>query len=190
MKKYILYKISRQIIKLFMYLYRPTIIGKENIPLNGKCILAGNHTNNLDSLLLISITKRNIRFLAKKELFKGIFKPLFLLLGIIPVDRNKKDEKAKNKAKEALENNELICIFPEGTINRTNNTILQFKYGTVSFASATSSPIVPFIITGKYKIFRKKIKIKFLPAYNLETNNLEIENKKLMEKIKKELESE
>ena len=190
MKKYTLYRIARPILKTFMKIYRPKIINKENIPKEGKCILVGNHTSNLDPLLIISSTKRTIRFLAKKEIHKGVLKRLFISAGTIPVDRSKKDETAKSKAKEALKNNELICLFPEGTINRTNNTVMPFKYGSVSFASETNSPLVPFIITGKYKLFRKNIKIKFLPAYTLETTDLTKENNKLMNTIKKELERE
>lgn len=189
--KYMLYRIARPIIKIFMKLtYKIEIINESVIPLEGKCILAGNHTNNLDSLLLISATKRTIRFLAKKEMHKGVLGPLFISAGTIPVDRTRKDENAKQKALEALNNGELICVFPEGTINRTKDTIMPFKYGVVSFANKTNSPIIPFTITGKYKVFRKNVKIKFLKAYKLETNDLEKENKKLMKIIKEELESE
>ena len=68
----LLYKILRPIITfLFKMLYRPKILGNENIPKTGRIILAGNHTNNLDCAMLISSTKRNIHFLAKAELFKG-----------------------------------------------------------------------------------------------------------------------
>lgn len=192
MKKYILYKIARPFIKIFMNVfYRVEIIDSENIPKNGKCILAGNHTNNLDALLLMSSTKRTIRFMAKKELHKGILRYLFKSAGTISVDRSKKDEEAKIKAIKALNNNELLGIFPEGTINRKKeDLILPFKYGTVSFASKTSSPILPFIITGEYKMFKKNIKIKFLKPYKLETNNLENENIKLMNIIRKELKNE
>lgn len=192
MKKYILYKIARPFIKIFMiFTYKINIIGKENIPNEGKCILAGNHTNNLDALLLMSSTKRVIRFMAKKELHKGILGYLFKSAGTIPVDRSKKDEEAKNKAIDALNNNELVGIFPEGTINRKKeDLILPFKYGTVSFANKTSSPIVPFIISGEYKPFKKNIKIKFLKPYKLEDNNLENENIKLMNIIRSELEND
>ena len=173
MKKYILYKIARPIIKTFM-----------NITFR---IEVGNHTSYLDPLLLISSTKRTIRFLAKKEIHKGILKNIFISAGTIPVDRSKKDKNAKIKTKEALLNKELVCIFPEGTINRTKDLILPFKYGTVSFASITNTDIIPFIITGKYKLFQKNIKIKFLPPYKIQTQDLKKENENLMEIIKKEL---
>ena len=75
MKDPIFYKLVRPIVKGLIYLlYRPKIIGKENIPKNGSIILAGNHTNNFDCLLLISSTKRCIHFLAKDSLYKGIKK--------------------------------------------------------------------------------------------------------------------
>ncbi len=190
MRSYTLYKIARPFITLYMKIfYKVQIIGNENINKNESTILVGNHTNNLDSLLIISSTKRNIRFLAKKELFKGLFKSLFLKSGLIPVDRNKKNPEAKEIAKKALENNEVICIFPEGTINRTENIILPFKYGAVSLASKTNSSLTPFVIKGKYKLFKKSITITYLKPYKLE-NDLEKENKKLMSLIKGELKNE
>ena len=85
------YKIVRPILKfLFLNIYRPKIIGSENIPKESRIILAGNHTNNFDCVLLMSSTKRCIHFLAKVELFKGFKKVIFSNLGLIPVDRSKK----------------------------------------------------------------------------------------------------
>lgn len=189
MKKYLLYRIGRPIIKVFMKtVYKIEVINSDNIPKNGRCILAGNHTNYFDAPLLISSTKRPIRFMAKKEIHKGIMKYILTSSGTIPVDRSKKDESAKSEAIKALKQDELICLFPEGTINRTDDIIMPFKYGAVSFADKTDSPIVPFIIKGEYKRFKKSVKIKFLRPYKLKTSNLEEENKILMNKVKKELE--
>ena len=189
MKRYLLYRIARPIITLFMKtIYRLEIVNQKNIPTKGRCILAGNHTNNLDALVLISSTKRTIRFMAKKEIHKGIFKHIFKSAGTISVNREIKDKSSRIEAKKALENNEVLGIFPEGTINKSNKTILPFKYGTVSFAQKTSSPITPFIITGSYKPFKKSIKIEFLPSYLTQSNELTEENEKLMNIIKHKLE--
>ena len=69
-----LYIIVRPIITLlFKILFHPRIIGRNNIPMNGSVVLGGNHTSNLDCLLLISSTKRKIHFLAKDSLIKGKF---------------------------------------------------------------------------------------------------------------------
>ena len=71
-------------------------------------------------LLLISSTKRCVHFLAKIELFKGNKKIFFKNLGIIPVDRKRKNPEAIEKANEYLKENKIIGIFPESTINKTD----------------------------------------------------------------------
>lgn len=190
MKNPVLYRITRPIIKiLFHILYRPTYIGLENIPLDKPCILAGNHTNYLDCLLLISATKRTIHFLAKDDLIKGPKKIIFKNMGIIPVNRKTHNKEALKIAKDILRKNQIIGIFPEGTINRTDQTILPFKMGAVKMANDTNSYLIPFTIKGSYQLFKKKITLKVYPPYFV-TNNLEQENQKLMKKIKKELKKE
>ena len=186
--KYILYRIVRTLgYPIFLLLYRPEFEGRNNIPKSGSVILAGNHTNNLDAVIMIAGPKRVVHMLAKKELFKSkISNAFFRSMGCIPVDRKIHDENAKSEAIEVLKNNEVIGIFPEGTVNRTNDIILPFKYGAVSFAKKTGAYIVPFTITGKYKLFRRNIKITYGKPYKV-TDDLEIENKKLMNIITKML---
>ncbi len=174
----ILYKILRPIITiLFKTLYRPKIIGVENINKNGKLILAGNHTNNFDCALLISSTKRNIHFLAKIELFRGFKKILFSNMGLIPVYRNGKDHKALESAYKYLENNKVIGIFPEGTFGK--GKILPFKIGAVKMAYETKSEIIPFSITGTYKLFSNDLKIVFGKPIKIKSSDLEKENENL-----------
>ena len=179
MKEPWFYKFARPIIWTFMKLvYRPVIIGKENIPTDGGIVLAGNHTNNFDCLLLITSTKRMVHFLAKKELLDSKFRWIFKNMGIIPVDRSKKDSNALNKAIESLKENKVIGIFPEGTINRTEDVTMPFKFGAVKMCLETNSTMIPFVITGKYKPFRKSVRIEFFKPYKLK-NDLEKENEKL-----------
>ncbi len=186
--KYILYRIVRTLgYPIFLLLYRPEFEGRNNIPKSDSVILAGNHTNNLDAAIMLAGPKRVVHMLAKKELFKSkISNAFFRSMGCIPVDRKIHDENAKSEAIEVLKNNEVIGIFPEGTVNRTNDIILPFKYGAVSFAKKTGAYIVPFTITGKYKLFRRSIKITYGKPYKV-TDDLEIENKKLMNIITKML---
>lgn len=184
-KKYndvLLYRILRPIITILVkVLYRPTIIGRENIKTSGRIILAGNHTHNLDCALLISSTKRNIHFLAKSELFKGIKKAFFSNMGLISVNRKTKDHKCLEMAYNYLENDKLIGIFPEGTIGR--NGMLPFKMGAVKMANETDSEIVPFAITGDYKLFSKNLKIVFGKPIKLKSSNLEKENERLRKTV-------
>ena len=171
-------KIIRPIITLlFKIIYNPTIIGKENIPKKGKIILAGNHTNNLDCLLLISSVKRNIHFLAKDELWKGPKKIIFNNLGLIKVNRRKKDKECLINAINYLKNEKVIGIFPEGTIGKKE--LLPFKIGAVKMAYETNSEIIPFVITGKYKILFNNLKIEFCKPIKIKNNDLTKENENL-----------
>lgn len=111
MKDEILYKISRPVIRvLFNFFYKPTYIGRENIPPSGSFVLAGNHTSYLDPLLLMSASKRTIHFLAKDSLVKGVKGLVFKHMGIIPVNRKIHDKDALRNAKEALNNKKVIGI--------------------------------------------------------------------------------
>ena len=192
MKEPILYRILRPIINILIKIvFRPTYIGKEYIPKKGKIVLAGNHTNNLDCLLLISATKRTIHFLAKDELTKGIKKILFNNMGIIPVNRRIHDKNALSKAIDTLNKDKVIGIFPEGTINKTKDIIMPFKIGAVKMANDTNTPIIPFIITGKYKIVNNNLKIEFLnPIKYKKVEDLTTYNEELMNIIRKKLAKE
>lgn len=184
----IFYKIVRPLITgLVKVIFRPTIIGNENIPKSGRIVIAGNHTNNFDCVLLIASTKRCIHFLAKDELYKGIKKPLFKNMGIIPVNRRIKDGESLKKAIDFLNKDMAIGIFPEGTFNRSNNPILPFKIGAVKMAHDTKSKIVPFVIKGKYKFFRKGITIEFFKPISVKTDVLDDANKELMDFVSSKL---
>jgi len=182
MKEPFLYKILIPLNKIFIKLYRPTYIGKNNIPKNASVILAGNHTSKLDPLLLMSSTNRCIHYLAKIELFKGKKKIFFKNLGIIPVDRSKKNPKAINIANKYLNDNKVIGIFPESTINKTEKIIMPFKYGAVRMAKETNCYIVPFAITKKYKFLKKSVTISFGKPYKV-TEKIDLENNKLENKV-------
>ena len=189
MKNSLLYNIVRPIVSiLFKIFYRPNYIGLKNIPLNGQIILAGNHKSNLDCIYLMSSTKRPIHFLAKQELFTGIKKIIFNNMGLIPVDRKNKSHHSLELAEKYLNSDKVIGIFPEGTFNKSNDTILPFKIGAVKMGYDTGSMIVPFTIKGNYKILRKGLTIEFLEPISITNSNLEIENKRLEEIIKNSLE--
>ena len=183
-KDAILYKILRPMAKgLFFLLYTPKIVGRENIPAKGRIILAGNHTHILDSIFLMSSTRRCIHFLAKKELWSGFKKILFGNMGLIPVDRSIHDHSSLQTAEEYLKNEKVIGIFPEGTTRKGRKHLLPFKIGAVKMAHDTDTMIVPFAITGKYKIFSRNLKIVFDKPYKIGDSNLNKENEKLRNKI-------
>ncbi len=158
---------------LLKILYRPKRIDKENIPLEGPIILAGNHVNAIDPVMVITSTKRLVHYMAKESLFKGIHGWIFKKVGTIKVHRNKSNPVAVMEAEEILKHGGAVGIFPEGTRNRTNEDLLKFRHGAVSIAKKTNSKIVPFAIRGKYKLFRKGLSIKF--GKPIDVSNMEIE---------------
>ena len=81
-----------------------------------------------------------------------------------------------------MNNGLCVGIFPESTINRTNDVIIPFKIGAVKACYDTNTKLVPFVITGKYNILGKGIKIEFLKPMSI-SKDLDKENKKLMEII-------
>jgi len=182
MKEPILYKILIPINKVFIKIYKPTYNNLENIPKSSSVVLAGNHTSKLDPLLLMSSTNRCIHFLAKIELYHGIKKYFFKNVGIIPVDRKRKNPAALSLANKYLQDKKVIGIFPESTINKTKNIIMPFKYGAVKMAKETNSYIVPFAITNKYKILNKSVKITFGKPYKI-TRDIKEETEKLENKV-------
>lgn len=183
----LLYRICRPIIRVIMILlYRPKYVGLNNIPKDGSLVLAGNHTNILDCWLLISSTKRTIHFLGKDSLSKGFKGLIFRNLGLIFVNRNIHDKQALNNAIDVLNEGKVIGIFPEGTINKSSDLTLPFKIGSVKMAHDTGSYLVPFVITGKFKLIGGKIRVEFLKPYKVE-EDLTKENDKLKKLIEERL---
>ena len=181
---YIVYRTLKFIVKpFFMLIHGTKYVGLDNIPKTGPVILAGNHTGNTDALLMLGGPKRIVHMMAKKELFKTKFtNAFFRSMACISVDRSIHDENAKSEAIKVLNDGGLIGIFPEGTVNKTNDIIMPFKYGAVSFAKKTGAYIVPFSITGSYSIFKRNIKLTYGKPYKA-TGDLEVENEKLMKKV-------
>ncbi len=181
------YKILQKMIKGATKIYiRPKYEGLENIPAEGPYIFAGNHVHLLDPGPLISLTKRNIHFLAKSSLFKFPQSLLFKNMGLIPVNRDSKDRAAYDKAIEYLKNGEIIGIFPEGTRERGRG-LLPFKTGAVRMAYETNTPIIPFALIGKYRPFRKSLTVRFGTPYKAK-EDIYKSNDELREIIRKLLE--
>ena len=173
---------------LFKICYRPKFYNKEYIPEEGPIILAGNHFHLFDQNLVILSTKRIIRYMAKIEYFENKKTAWFFKsVGSIPVNRKIKDEEAKNEAMKALKDNQALGIFPEGTRNKTNEFLLPFKFGTVSMAQKSGAQIVPFAITGEYKMFKKNyLNIRFGKPFKVPKEmSLEEANNKLYTEVSK-----
>ena len=170
---------------LFRLYYNPRIINKEVIPKDGPVLIVGNHKHLFDQCLTIMATKRTIHYMAKKEYFDGKMSWFFKFVGCISVNRSTKDTEAVNKAIEILNSGGAIGLFPEGTRNKTDKLLLDFKFGTVSMAKKTNALIVPFGITGDYKFRSKNLTIKYGKPFYVGDMDLEMANKKLYKEVER-----
>jgi 1-acyl-sn-glycerol-3-phosphate acyltransferase len=135
----------------FDKLFCPKYVGLNNIP-KAPYILAGNHTSMLDIPLLMCGLDDQINFMAKEELFKQKLIARFLeKMNAFPVKRGKMDLAAVRHAALVLKDGGVLGIFPEGTRNK-GRELLQFQGGTEAIAKMADVPVVPFGISGEYKL--------------------------------------
>ena len=119
-------------------------------------IIVANHKSNLDVVLAIMPTDKPVHFMAKKELFeKGIGKWFTRKCECIPVNRDGTDVRAIMQAMKYLKEGSVVCIFPEGTRNKTTERFLPFKSGAAALSIKTKTPIIPVVQLKKIKLFRK-----------------------------------
>lgn len=169
----------------FKAYYNPKIINKENIPAEGAVVIACNHVHLFDQCLTIMATKRIIHYMAKKEYFEGKLKPFFEAMGCIAVDRQTTDIKSVKAAMKVLRRNGAIGIFPEGTRNRTDKLLLDFKPGAVAIAKKTDAYIVPCGLTGEYKFRSKTLTVRYGEPFKATDMTAEEANEKLYNEIKR-----
>ncbi|MEY8303106.1 lysophospholipid acyltransferase family protein [Anaerosalibacter bizertensis] len=175
---------------VFRIIFRFKVTGKHNIPKEGKVILCSNHISDLDPLILGLAIPRNIRFMAKKELFENKFLGgLVNALGAFPVDREAADLSAIRNSLNVLKNDEVLGIFPEGT-RVTEENIENAKPGIALISIKAKAPVIPIYIESKYKVF-SKIKINIgEPIYfneyygkKLKTEDYKILSQEIMKSI-------
>lgn len=140
--------------------YRAEIIGLENIPKEGPLIFCGNHRTYLDPPLMVATAKRDMKFLAKEELYKNKFLAfLGWVFEGIPVKRDDKDVSAIKTSLKVLKNGQCIALFPEGTRNGLEKGE-KVKDGVAFFAIRSGAKVVPCGIKGGTKENRK-VTIKY-----------------------------
>ena len=190
MKTPLLYKIGKYILgPIFMWYYNPKVINKEVLNTEGPVLIVGNHKHLYDQCMTIVVSRRFIKYMAKKEYFDSWkTRWFFKSVGCIPVNRSIKDNNATSLALEHLNNGGAIGLFPEGTRNKTDKFLLDFKFGTVSMASKTGATIIPFGITGDYKFRSKNLTIRYGKPFKVGSMDLEEANKKLYNEVKKLME--
>ncbi len=139
----------------FRWFYKLKVIGVENVPQTGGVILAPNHTTDVDVIVVAAAVGRQVRYMAKAELFRvPLLGKLISKLGAFPVNRGKNDVSSVKQTLSLLESGEAVGLFPQGTrCPGTDPREAKVLGGVAMIASRAAVPVVPtLILTKKMKV--------------------------------------
>jgi 1-acyl-sn-glycerol-3-phosphate acyltransferase len=135
---------------ILRFLFRIRVEGLENVPKDGRAILASNHVSFCDSVFLPLVLRRRVTFVAKAEYFDDPKTSwLFRALGQIPIRREggSASQRALESAREVLERGELFGIYPEGT-RSPDGRLYKGHTGVARLALQTKAPILAVAMVG------------------------------------------
>jgi len=209
MIKHIWYYTFRIYVKivLFFLLKKKTVYGIENIPKKGAVLFIGNHQNALiDALIIPTLTKRKIHFLARAGVFKkDLVKRFLSTLNMLPAYRLRDGVKNMNKnylvferCVEILKNKGALEIFAEGE-HHLERRIIPLKKGfariilsTLQKYPDTKIQIIPIGLNyDSHLNFPSKVSIYFgepilaNPYFN--TQNPDVSFSSIISKVSSEL---
>ncbi|KAL9441579.1 hypothetical protein AB3S75_020137 [Citrus x aurantiifolia] len=139
-----------------------------------RAIYISNHASPIDIFLLMWLTPTGTVGIAKKEIiWYPLFGQLYVLAKHIRIDRSNPSaaiQSLKEAAHAIVKDNLSLIIFPEGTRSQ-NGRLLPFKKGFVHMALQSRLPIVPIVLSGTHRAWRKgslhirpaPITVKYLP---------------------------
>src|SRR5437867_461676 len=134
----VLYFFGRPLVRCF---YRVTALGLENLPAGG-FLLVPNHITWVDALILQLACPRPIRYVIDQEYYhKRILHPILRAIGCIPISK-RQSHAAVRVAAEKLNEGEIVCVFPEGELER-RGTLLRLQRGYEVIARHANAPVVP-----------------------------------------------
>jgi len=140
-------------------LFRPTVTGAENIPLEGPVIIAPIHRSNVDFALTLFISKRKVFFMAKDSLFRvPLLGPLITHLGAFPIHRGSADRESMAHSEAVLRQGHALVLFPEGT-RKEGLSVAPLHDGAMFVAARTGATIVPVGIGGSDRAMPKGAKL-------------------------------
>lgn len=131
-------------------------LGEENIPMDTAVLYVGNHRSFFDIVLTYVRVPRPTGYIAKKEMEKVPLLSIWMrYLHCLFLDRDNIKEGMKTilSAVEKAKSGISICIFPEGTRNKTADTFLPFHEGSFKIAEKAGVPIVPMTIVNSAAVF-------------------------------------
>src|SRR6266481_2086622 len=133
-----LYFFGRRLVRC---VYRVTALGADNLP-DGGFLLLPNHITWVDAIVLQLACPRPIRYIIDDEFYrKPILHPFLRLLQCIPID-TRHSHSAIRAATEKIAEGEVVCLFPEGQLERAG-TLLRLRRGYELIARHANAPVVP-----------------------------------------------
>ncbi len=170
-------KIGAWVIRLLIFI-PVTVKGKLDPDVQ---MLVLNHQSDVDIGVMETITRRDLAWVAKKELFDVPFFGLMLKLPKdIAVERDSKTALVKllKDAKERLDDGRIITIFPEGT-RSSGKKMLPFKAGAQILANKYSLRVQPLVLINTAHSYNSKTKqynpgrvtVVFMDAFNVDKND-------------------
>lgn len=135
--------------KILSLRYQIIPMGMEHIPTKGSVLLLGNHVSWIDWILVQIGVERRIGYMMERSIYqKPFIRPIMDLGRVIPISSTAAKDAFKT-AKERLNNDEIIGLFPEGGISQ-DGEIGKFYPGFQIIAQGVEGVIIPFYIHGIY----------------------------------------
>ena len=148
-RKSLVYRLAASLVSgLSRLMFRPSVVGAENIPDTGPVLIAPIHRSNVDFAFTLFISRRKVFFMAKDSLFKvPVLGPLLGVLGAFPVHRGAADRESLTLATEVLRQGHALVLFPEGT-RRSGLSVEPLHDGAMFIAARTGAWVVPVGVGG------------------------------------------
>jgi 1-acyl-sn-glycerol-3-phosphate acyltransferase len=150
-----------------LLIYRVRAIGVNNVPKSGPLVLASNHFSQMDHFFIGLYLRRQIRFMAKSQIFgPPVLTYVFKHGGVFPVRRGHQDEEAFKTVFMILEQGGMLLIYAEGGRSRSGELGTP-KRGIGRIALESGAAVVPVAIHGseearRWKRFRfPKVRVQF-----------------------------
>lgn len=134
-------------------------IGEENIPTDTPVLYIGNHRSFFDIVLTYVRVPRPTGYISKKEIEKVPLLNVWMRnLNCLFLDRENIKEGMQTilAAIDMMKNGKSVCIFPEGSRNKEEGTLLPFHEGSFKIAVKSGCPIIPMTINNSAAIFENQ----------------------------------
>ena len=135
----------RFMIGLCRLLFGLTIQGMEKAPKMGPLVIAANHRQYPDPVLVCMAIPRRMQWMGKKQLYEPPYKRFFEFIGSFPVDREGGGRAGVRIALAYLAEGWALGIFPEGT-HKDDGTAREAKSGAVMLALRGGAPVLPVFV--------------------------------------------